>query len=151
MTALRLVLLVAAVTALAGCGGGTSASEYREQAEEVCTTATREAADVAPPSDTAASVAEYGDAVAAIRQRETVALDELEPPDELESAHRQLVNASGAIVRSLNDLARAAEREDRDAATAAAAMGDRAADLARRAAEELELPACGQPGGQVPS
>jgi len=142
----RIALLVAAAVVLAGCGGGTTASEYREQAEEICTTATREAADVAPPSDTAASVAEYGDAVAEIRERETVALDELEPPDGLEAAHGQLVNASGAIVRSLNDLARAAEREDRDAAAAAAAMGDRAADQARRAAEELELPACGQPG-----
>jgi len=151
MTRLRIGLLLGAVIALAGCGGGTSASEYREQAEAICTTATREAADVAPPSDTAASVAEYGDAVAEIRERETVALDGLEPPDGLESAHRELVNASGAIVRSLTDLARAAERENRDAAAAAAAMGDRAADQARRAAEELELPACGQPGGQVPS
>jgi hypothetical protein len=151
MTRLRFALLLGAVAALAGCGGGTSASEYRDQAEEICTTASREAAEVPPPSDTAASVAEYGDAVAEVRQRETVALDELEPPDELESAHRQLVNASGAIVRSLNDLARAAEREDRAAAAAAAAMGDRAADQARRAAEELEVPACGQPGGQVPS
>ena len=146
MTRVRVALLLAAVAALAGCGGGTSASDYREQAEEICTTATREAADVPPPSDTAASVAEYGDAVAEIRERETVALDELEAPDELESAHNQLVNASGAIVRSLNDLARAAEREDRQAAAAAAALGDRAADQARRAAEELELPACGQPG-----
>jgi hypothetical protein len=146
MTRVRVTLLLAAVVALAGCGGGTSASDYREQAEEICTTATREAADVPPPSDTAASVAEYGDAVAEIRERETVALDELEAPDELESAHNQLVNASGAIVRSLNDLARAAEREDRQAAAAAAALGDRAADQARRAAEELELPACGQPG-----
>ena len=146
MTRVRVTLLLAAVVALAGCGGGTSASDYREQAEEICTTATREAAEVPPPSDTAASVAEYGDAVAEIRERETVALDELEPPDELESAHNRLVNASGAIVRSLNDLARAAEREDRQAAAAAAALGDRAADQARRAAEELELPACGQPG-----
>ena len=146
MTRLQVVLLLAAAAALAGCGGGTSASDYREQAEAICTTATREAADVPPPSDTAASVAEYGDAVAEIRERETVALDELEAPDELESAHNQLVNASSAIVRSLNDLARAAEREDRQAAAAAAVLGDRAADQARRAAEELELPACGQPG-----
>jgi len=146
MTWLRVALLLTAVAALAGCGGGTSAGDYREQAEEICTTATREAADVPPPSDTAASVAEYGDAVAEIRERETVALDELEPPDELESAHNQLVNASGAIVRSLKDLARAAERGDRQAAAAAAALGDRAADQARRAAEELEVPACGQPG-----
>jgi hypothetical protein len=143
---LRLAPLLCLLLALAGCGGGTSSDEYREQAEEICTTATREAADVPPPSDTAASVAEYGDAVAEIRQRETVALDELEPPDELQAAHRQLVNASGAIVRSLTDLARAAEREDRDAAAAASASGDRAADQARRAAEELELPRCGQPG-----
>ena len=146
MRRLRLASLLSLLLAFAGCGGGTSASEYREQAEKICTTATGEAADVPPPSDTAASVAEYGDAVAGIRQRETVALDELDPPDELRAAHRQLVNASGAIVRSLNDLARAAEREDRDAAAAAAATGDRAADQARRAAEELELPACGQPG-----
>lgn len=147
LTPLRLASLIGAVLALAGCGGdGTSASEYREQAEEICTTATRGAADVAPPSDTAASVAEYGDAVAEIRERETVALDELEPPAELEAEHQQLINASGAIVRSLRDLARAAEREDRTAAAAAAANGDRAADQAGRAAEELELPACGQPG-----
>jgi hypothetical protein len=147
MTRLRLASLLCLLLALAGCGGGgTSASEYREQAEEICTTATREAADVPPPSDTAASVAEYGDAVAGIRERETVALDGLEPPDELQAVHRRLVNASGAIVRSLTDLARAAEREDRDAAAAAAAAGNRAADQARRAAEELELPLCGQPG-----
>ena len=146
MTGLRVAPLLAVVVAFAASCGGTSASDYREQAEEICTAATREAADVPPPSDTAASVAEYGDAVAEIRERETVELDELEPPDELESAHNRLVNASGAIVRSLNDLARAAEREDRQAAAAAAALGDRAADQARRAAEELELPACGQPG-----
>lgn len=146
-TSPRLALLACLLLALAGCGDdGTSAAEYREQAEEICTTAAGEAADVPPPSDTAASVAEYGDAVAEIRQRETVALDELDPPGELEPAHTQLVNASGAIVRSLNDLARAAERDDRTAAAAAAAMGDRAADQARRAAEELELSSCGQPG-----
>ena len=144
------IAVLGSVVALAGCGGGTSASEYREQAEEICTTATSEASEVPPPSDTAESVAEYGDAVAEIRERETVALDELDPPDDLEAAHRQLVNASSAIVRSLNDLARAAERDDRTAAAAAAAMGDRAADQARRAADELELPACGQPG-QAPS
>jgi len=143
---LLLVSLLCAL-ALSGCGDdGTSASEYREQAEEICTTATNEAADVPPPSDDAASVAEYGDAVAEIRGRETVALEELEPPEELVAAHTELVNASGAIVRSLNDLARAAEREDRAAAAAAAATGDGAADQARRAAQELELPSCGQPG-----
>jgi len=147
----RLAPLLGTLLALAGCGGSsTSAGEYREQADAICTAATREAAEVTPPSDDAASVAEYGDAVAAIRERETVALDELAPPGQLEAAHRQLVNASGAIVRSLNDLARAAEREDRAAAAAAASMGDRAADQARRAAEELELPSCGQPG-QAPS
>ena len=146
MTRLRLAPLLCLLLALAGCGGGTSANEYRAQAEEICTSATREAAGIPPPSDTAASVAEYGDAVAGIRERETVALDELDPPDDLQAAHRQLVNASGAIVRSLTDLARAAEREDRDAAEAAAAAGDRAADQARRAAAELELPLCGQPG-----
>jgi len=147
----RLAPLLGVVLALAGCGGdGTSAGEYREQAEEICAAATLEAAEVTPPSDDAASVADYGDAVAKIRKRETVALDELEPPGRLDAAHRQLVNASGAIVRSLNDLARAAEREDRAAAAAAASMGDRAADQARRAAEELELPSCGQPG-QAPS
>ena len=149
---LRLASLSCVLLALAGCGGGNrlSASEYREQAQEICTTATREAAVLAPPTDDADSVAEYGDAVAEIRERETVALDELEPPGEIEAGHRQLVDASGAIVRSLRDLARAAEREDRDAAAAAAATGDRAADQARRAAEELELPSCGQPG-QAPA
>jgi hypothetical protein len=146
MTTLRLGFLLVLLLTLAGCGGGPSTSEYREQAEEICTTATREAAEVTPPTDDAASVAEYSETVAGVRERETVALDELDPPGELESAHRQLVNASGSIVRSLHDLARAAEREDQTAAAAAAATGNRAADQARRAAEELELPSCGQPG-----
>ena len=146
MTRLRLAALAALVLALSGCGGGTSAADYRDEATGICETATREAAAVAPPDDSAEPVAVYSDAVAEIRQRETVALDELEPPDDLRADHTLLVNASGAIVRSLLDLARAAERGDRDAATAAAGAGSRAADQARRAAEGLDLPACGQPG-----
>ena len=49
-------------------------------------------------------------------------------------------------MRSLNDLAAAAEREDRAAAEAAAGDGTRAAIQARQAASDLELPRCGQPG-----
>jgi hypothetical protein len=133
---------------LAGCGGedGLSAEAYREQAEEICETATRDAAAVAPPADSAAAVAVYSDAVGEIRQREAVALGELEPPEELEKSHTLLVNASGAIVRSLADLARAAEREDQVAAQAASAAGARAAAQARRAAGQLGLSSCGKPG-----
>lgn len=143
----KLAPLLCLVLTLAACGGdGTSTDEYREQATEICETATREAAELDPPSDSAESVAAYGEAAAAIREREVVALDELDPPDELAADHRLLVNASGAIVRSLNDLAAAAEREDRAAAAAAASAGTRAAIQARQAASDLELPRCGQPG-----
>jgi len=143
----KLAPLLCLVLTLAACGGdGTSAEEYREQATEICETATIEAAELDPPSDSAESVAAYGEAAAAIREREVVALDELDPPEELAADHRLLVNASGAIVRSLNDLAAAAEREDRAAAAAAAGAGTRAAIQARQAASDLELPRCGQPG-----
>jgi hypothetical protein len=133
---------------LTGCGGGDglSADAYREQADEICETATRDAAAVTPPADSAAAVASYSDAVGAIRQREAAALAELAPPEELEESHAALVNASGAIVRSLADLARAAEREDQVAAQAASAAGARAAAQARRAAGELGLSSCGKPG-----
>ena len=144
-----LALLLALAAPLAGCTGdgeGTSAAEYREQATEICATATNEAAELDPPSDDAESVAEYGAAAAEIREREVVALEELDAPEELADDHRRLVNASGAIVRSLHDLAAAAEREDRAAAAAAAAAGTRAATQAREAASDLELPRCGQPG-----
>ena len=143
----RLATLFAAI-GLAGCGGedATSAEAYREQAEEICGTAARDAAAVTPPADSAAAVAAYSDAVGKIRQREAVALGELEPPEELEKSHMLLVNASGAIVRSLADLARAAEREDQVAAQAASAAGARAAAQARRAAGELGLSSCGKPG-----
>jgi hypothetical protein len=144
-TALALVLCVLALAGCAGDGAPT-AEEYRTEATEICQTATLEAAELDPPSDDAASVAEYGEAAAAIREREAVALDELEPPEELEADHRLLVNASGAIVRSLNDLAAAAGREDRAGAAAAAAAGARAAIQAREAASDLGLPQCGQPG-----
>ena len=138
-----------AVAALAGCAGdddGTSAAYYRQQATEICEAATSEAAELDPPSDDAESVAEYGEAAAEIREREVVALEELDPPEELAAEHRRLVNASGAIVRSLHDLAAAAEREDRARAAAAAAAGTQAATQAREAASGLELPRCGQPG-----
>ena len=136
------------VVGLAGCGGenGPSAEAYREQAEEICETAARDAAAVTPPADSAAAVAAYSDAVGEVRQREAAALGELEPPGELEKSHALLVNASGAIVRSLADLARAAEREDQVAAQAASAAGSRAAAQARRAAGELGLSSCGRPG-----
>jgi hypothetical protein len=143
----KLAPLLCLVLTLGACGGdGTSADEYREQATEICETATREAAELDPPSDSAQSVAAYGAAAAAIREREVVALDELDPPEELAADHRLLVNASSAIVRSLNDLAAAAEREDRAAAAAAASAGTQAATQARQAASDLELPRCGQPG-----
>jgi hypothetical protein len=133
--------------ALAGCvGDEPSADAYREAATEICTEAAADVSAVPPPGDDAVSVARYSHAVGEIRERETVALDELEPPDELETAHTKFINASGAVVRSLQDLARAAERNDRTAAAAAAESGARAADQARRTAEDLGLPACGQPG-----
>ena len=140
--------LLLLVLALAGCGGddGPSAEGYREQAEEICATAVRDAAAVTPPADSAESVAAYSEAVGEIRAREALALDELEPPSELVKSHELLVNASGAIVRSLTDLARAAKREDQTAAQAAAEAGSRAAVQARRAAGELGLVACGKPG-----
>jgi hypothetical protein len=144
----KLLVLIAVGIVLAGCGGdgSPSAAGYREQAEEICSTATRDAAAIPPPSDSAESVAAYGESAGAIRERETVALSQLEPPDELRKSHELLVNASGAIVRSLSDLAAAAQRGDRAAAAAASAAGARAAAQARRAAGELELPACGNPG-----
>jgi hypothetical protein len=144
----RLLATLFVVVGLAGCGGedGPSAEAYREQAEAVCETATRDAAAVTPPADPAAAVAAYSEAVGEIRQHEAVALGELEPPEELEKSHTLLVNASGAIVRSLADLARAAGREDQVAAQAASAAGARAAVQARRAAGELGLSSCGKPG-----
>ena len=146
---MKLLSLLAVALALAGCGGSddtSSADAYRKQATEICTTATTDAAEVARPSDTAASVAAYGAAVGEIRQRETLALSELEPPDDLEKSHTLLVNASGAIVRSLTDLTAAAKRGDQVAAQAASTAGTRVATQARRAADELGLPACGNPG-----
>jgi hypothetical protein len=144
----RISILAALVLVLAGCAGddGPSADEYREQATAICETATRDAAELERPEDDAASVAEYATAAAEIREIEAVALDALEPPGELEAEHRRLVNASGAIVRSLRDLAAAAEREDRAAAQASAAAGTQAATQARESASALELPRCGQPG-----
>ena len=147
VSALARVLCVVPLV-LVGCGDdrGPSADAYREQAEQICVAATRDAAAVTPPTDSAKSVATYSTAVGKIREGEAVALSKLEPTGELQKSHTLLVDASGAIVRSLTDLARAAERGDRTAAQAAAADGARAAAQARRAADELELPACGKPG-----
>lgn len=136
------------VAALAGCGGGGDGSpdDYRQAANAVCTRAAAAAMAIPSPSDSAESVAAYSGAVGAIREDETRDLAALDPPNDLEEAHTDLVNASGAIVRSLHDLEQAARRADKQAAAAAAATGARAAVKARAAASELELDACGRPG-----
>jgi len=145
---MRATLLLLLLVAFAGCGGdgGPSIEGYRDEANDICATATRDAAAVTPPADSAESVAAYSEAVGEVRSREAVALSELEPPSELEKSHELLVNASGAIVRSLADLTSAAGRGDQTAAQAAATAGARAAAQARRAANELGLDSCGKPG-----
>ena len=144
MRALPLAALLALAVLAGGCGDdGTSAEDYRAQANAICADAKQQAGELPPPAgDTAEAVAEYAGARAPIVREELEALGELDPPDELADGHEQLLRHTELEAQALENLEQAAAADNRGGAEIAARQGRRAAEQRARTATELELQEC---------
>jgi hypothetical protein len=136
-----------AVLALAGCGDGLSADEYRREAGRICREASRTADRVARPrAQSAGAVAGFLERLVDANERVIGGFEELEPPAELEGPHDELLaeNRRGVEVvrgtvrrlRGGGDLG----RELQAVQTRLRPVDERA----DRAAERLGVPACAQ-------
>jgi hypothetical protein len=144
-----------AAAALAACGGGLSADEYRQEAGRLCTAEDRAADDAGVSA--ARSPKQLADALQKARDRSRpiqAEFAELEPPSDLEQAHEDYVqlNRDGdrLLERSITGL-----RGDRAAATKAVQeLTSQAATLTRRSTQlagRLGVPACGEGQGGAES
>jgi len=143
----RALPALALAAALAGCGGGLSAEEYRREASRICADGDRETERVQAPRDQdPAAVATYFERLIGVNERVLARFEELDPPSELADAHEEAVavNAEAAdeVERLVGDLR---ERRDLDRALRAATPRLRGLDRrADAAARELGVPACAE-------
>jgi hypothetical protein len=144
----RALAICAALSLLAGCGeDAMSADEYRERARAICTDADRASDEVTPPTrSTNAAIADYFKRILAVNDRTTKRFDELEPPDELQDAHEDALEANRAGVDEVRRLVAELEKGGEPTAILQDAP-DRLQGFVRRsraAARRLGVPECGR-------
>ncbi|HSL64734.1 MAG TPA: hypothetical protein VK874_08755 [Gaiellaceae bacterium] len=116
-----------------------------EDGNAACAEAARQAEDVEQPSaDSAEAVAAYANAVLPIARDRLDALEELEPPDDLERFHERLLTEQEQLVAAVETLADAAERDDRVTAGRAATEGAGARQRSRLLFQQLGLTRCAE-------
>jgi hypothetical protein len=138
---------VLAATVLAACGGDDrlSAPEYRAQAKTICTDADKATEAIKQPTRaTSDAIADYFRRLLAANDRTTKRFEGLEPPEDLEKAHKDALkaNADGVgevrrVIRELDDGGdpRAVLTE---AQSRLEALSRRSGDAAKR----LKVPEC---------
>jgi hypothetical protein len=108
------------VLGLAACGGGDG-DEYGDEFKRLSQRIVSLGEDVGEAIETASQstdpeLADQFGGFAGELRRVRRELDELEPPEELADEHDELLSASADVQAALEDIARAAERSDPDAA-----------------------------------
>jgi hypothetical protein len=152
MRRLPSVLLALCVLALAACGGEDTMSpdEYRAEAREICRDADRATETVdAPTRSTSEAIADYFRRLLEANERATRRFQDLDPPDELRSAHEDALSTNRAGVQEVRRVIQQLEGggDPREVLTGAQS---RLQDLSRQAgeaAERLGVPECGDTGG----
>src|SRR5437764_14663888 len=101
----RALAVLAALVALAGCGGGSgsSAADYRTAASKICDDANRRAAALKPPSNLA-GLRPYLAKTLAIVERDTGRLRALHPPADLKADHDAALRLQAEAIRRLRAL-----------------------------------------------
>jgi hypothetical protein len=129
--------------ALAACGGDDrlSADEYREQGNEACKAYEQRLGELSQPSSLE-DVPGYADDAQAELTELIDTLDELQPPDDLEQKHNELVRVGRQSVDALGDLSAAGESGEQEEVQKvlrdAARLDQRSDELSR----SLGLTAC---------
>jgi hypothetical protein len=110
------VLTVAAI--VAGCGGGLSEDEYREEVEGVLTPLGDELQTIGTDTSTQTTpegVAEGLGEAEGVLETGVADLEEIEPPDDLQEPHDALVEAVSTFEQATADARAGAEEGDLEA------------------------------------
>jgi hypothetical protein len=138
-----IALTLTCAAALAACGGDDrlSADEYREQGNEACKAYEQRLGELSQPSSLE-DVPGYADDAQAELTELIDTLDELQPPDDLEQKHNELVRVGRPSVDALGDLSAAGESGEQEEVQKvlrdAARLDQRSDELSR----SLGLTAC---------
>ena len=141
------VLISVVVGALAGCGGGDSkplsAAELVQRADEICGKE-RSSFDriQAHPPPNASVAADQTDELIKVTQDANSQLRDLKPPEELQSAYNQYLDARDRAVDQMKRGKEAAESQDSAAYGAAQAAVAHEAPQRRKLAQSLGLKDC---------
>jgi hypothetical protein len=147
-SALAAVVLLAALAALAGCGGGTQkspADAYRDRADEICTSAQKALKTVGRPERPADYAGYLRRSLAAVAPS-LAQLKALRPPPALRSLHSQWIARQQTNRHALQALlARVEGQVDPQAAIDAAAPAiNRGAEQLNRIAKRIGFRVCGR-------
>lgn len=140
----RLAVALGAAAALSACGSG-STEDYRAKAADICGDAAKSAEDIQPPTRAAqAAIADYFERLHDVSDRATDRFAKLDPPDELQDAHDDLVRANREAGKQVGTIVeRVADGEDPEKVLIDAQTRVRETTAAaQKAAERLEVPEC---------
>src|SRR5215208_1237742 len=105
----RAAALLALTAALAGCGGGDdggkrlSAAQYRRQADAICARTNADLRALDTP-DSLNAMKDFVDEAKPIAQSAVDDFAELQPPEDLETAHDRWVGQNRRVVELLDEL-----------------------------------------------
>lgn len=105
-----IAITLTCAAALAACGGDDtlSAEEYRSQGNAACEAYEKKVRELPQPKSLQ-DVPEYADEAQAELSSLIDTLDELQPPDDLEQKHNELVDLGRQSADALDDLSNAGE------------------------------------------
>ena len=99
-----------AATVLAACGG-PSVEEYRAEAGKICRDAAQATQEIeAPTRSTTPAIIDYFERLVAVTERSTERFEALEPPQDLEDAHEQVVEANRSASAEVREVVAALGR-----------------------------------------
>ena len=138
-------LLLAAVLTLGACGGDgrLSQEEYQEKGNAICSKYERQIDAVPEPSGgSAQDIVQYVTKVEPLAQKQVDEIRELEPPEDDQETHDEMIREAERTLDAIRDLGKAAEANDPASAREAVEQGESAGDNADALAEQLGLDAC---------
>lgn len=140
--------LAAAAVALGACGGDeVSAQDYRAEARTICQEADRATQGIRQPTRTTPeAIADYFRRLLEPTERATERFEALEPPEELQDAHEDVLRANREGIEEVRRLVAQLER-DEDPRQVLTGAQERIRALTREAdaaAARLGVPECGE-------
>jgi hypothetical protein len=148
MRRLTIVPALVAAVAVGACGDdGLSAQDYRAEARQICQQADRATQGIQQPTRTTPeAIADYFRRLLQPTQRATERFEALEPPEDLQDAHEDVLRANREGIEEVRRLIAQLER-DEDPRQVLTGAQERIRALTRQAdaaASRLGVPECGQ-------